>query len=94
MNVFIFYLHVASDGALFGDPNGSSRQKVVLYTLTRAQVLNVERTYNESPERLATGLLLLLFTSDELSCGNCTKPMRKDINQLDSERLWAIKCKE
>ena len=65
-----------------------------LFTVTRAQVLNVERTCNESPEKLATGLLLLLFTSDDLSSGNCTKPMRKDIHQLDIERLWAIKCKE
>ena len=36
------------------------------------------------------GLLLLPFTSEELSTGNCTKPVQKDIRQLDSERLWAI----
>ena len=58
----------------------------------QSQVQNVERRFNESPERLALGLLLLLFTTEELSQGNCTKQVRHDIKQLDSERLWTIKC--
>ena len=37
-------------------------------------------------------LLSFLFTQDELSKGNCSKPMRFDIEQLNAERLWPIKC--
>ena len=54
--------------------------------LTQAQVLDAERK-NDSPEKLARALLLLLFSIQELSKGNCTRPMRGDIEQLDSERL-------
>ena len=43
----------------------------------------------ESLEKLAIGLL---FNHEELRRGNCTKPVRDDVQQLDSERLWAIKC--
>ncbi len=39
-------------------------------------------------------LLLLLFTLEEIQKGNCTKPVRGDIVQLDMNRLWAIKCKK
>ena len=79
-------------GAVLGDPVGSSHQKVILPQFTQAQILDIERK-NDAPEKLAIGLLQLLFTTEELSRGNCTKPVRGDIQQLDSERLWAIRCK-
>lgn len=77
--------------AVFGDPSGTERNHVVLHSITPTQLLDVERK-NDSVEKLARGLLQLLFTSQELATGNCTRPMRADIQQLDSERLWAIKC--
>ena len=63
------HLHVASEGAVFGDPRGTSRQKVLLKLVTQTQVLNEERRH-DTPEKLATGLLLLLFSPSELSRGN------------------------
>lgn len=79
-----------SAGAIFGDPSGSKRTKVIL-PINPARLLDVERR-NDTAEKLARALLTLLFTPNELATGNCTKPVRDDINELDSERLWAIKC--
>ena len=76
---------------MFGKPDASSRHKVVLSSVTQSQVVDIDRK-NDTVEKLAVGLLLLLFTHEELGRGNCTKPVRGDIEQLDSERLWAIKC--
>ena len=84
-------IHVFA-GAVFGDPHGSNKTCVVLYTVMQSNVLDTERKNNTS-EKLARALLQLLFSSQELATGNCTKPTRPDINELDSERLWAIKCK-
>ena len=82
---------IFSDGVL-GDPNGMERNRVQLHCVTQAQVLDADRK-SDSPEKLARALLQLLFTSKELAKGNCTRPMRSDIEELDSERIWAIKCK-
>ena len=87
----IFTLPAASR-ALLGDPQGPSRQKVYLTCVTQSQVLDAERS-TSTAEKLATALLLLLFSTDEIAHGNCTQPIRGDIKQLDSEKLWAIKCK-
>ena len=70
---------------MLGNPNGSSRQKVILPTVQQPKVTEAERL-TDTAEKLALALLLLLFTHDELRQGNCTKPMRSDINQLDAER--------
>ena len=83
---------VCYTGAVLGNVKGSVRQKVVLPGVPQAKILEAERL-TDTPEKLALALLLILFTQEELSQGNCTKPMRADIQQLDSERLWAIKCK-
>ena len=90
--VYQFITFPLAAGAVFGNPKGNVRQKVVLHNFTQAQVLNTERK-TSTQEQLAVSLLQLLFTTEELSKGNCTKPVREDILQLDSERLWAIKCK-
>ena len=63
-----------------------------IWQYTQAQVREVERR-NDTPEKLAVGLLLLLFSPKELAAGNCTKPIRDDITELDSDKVWAIKCK-
>ena len=77
---------------MFGNPKGQEGlQRVTLSSFSQAQVREVERR-NETVEKLAKGLLQLLFTNDELARGNCTKPTRPDITRLDSERMWAIKC--
>ena len=80
-----------SAGMVFGDPNGSSRHKVILQNVSAGKVTELERL-NDTPEKLSLALLLLLFSNEEISTGNCSKPMRQDISQLDPERLWAIKC--
>ena len=81
--------------AILGDPLGGPRQKVAVREFRQSDIKAVERRNSESPEKLALGLLLLLlFSTEELSQGNCTKPVRKDILQLDSERLWGIQCKQ
>lgn len=85
-------LKFLASGAVFGDPNGTSRQRVILPGVRQAQVLDSERKC-DSAEKLALALLLQLFTTEELGRGNCTKPVRKDVYQLDTERLWAIKCR-
>ena len=64
---------------------------MVLKHVTKEQLLDVDRRA-ATAEKLAVGLLQLLFSQDELRSGNCSKPTRPDIMQLDSERLWAIKC--
>ena len=80
-------------GAIFGDPNGQEGlQRVCLPHFTQNQVTEIVRKH-DSAEKLAGGLLFLLFSVNELAGGNCTKPIREDINQLDGNRLWAIKCK-
>ena len=81
----------AGTGAIFGNPAGSPRQKVMLTSVTQSQILAIERT-STSPEKMAIALLHLLFSNSELARGNCTKPVREDIRQLDTERLWAIRC--
>ena len=81
--VYQFITFPLAAGAVFGN--------LVLHNFTQAQVLNAERK-TSTQEHLAVSLLQLLFTTEELSKGNCTKPVREDILQLDSERLWAIKC--
>ena len=86
-------MNLLSTDAILGHPSGGERQRVELKGVHQSEVQAVERRSSETPERLALGLLLLLFTSEELSTGNCTKPVRKDIKQLDAERLWAIRCK-
>ena len=63
-------------GAVFGDPNGSSRTKVVVSSVTQAQLLAAKRT-NDTAERLASALLTLLFEPKELARGNCTKPVSR-----------------
>ena len=78
-------------GATFGNPHGNPCNKVVLSLVKPSQLLDVERK-NDTAEKLARSLLLLLFTHSELASGNCTRPVHEDIKQLDSERLWAIKC--
>ena len=80
-------------GAVLGNPDGPCREKVILTNVTQVQILDAQRMH-DTPEKLAIALLLLLFTETELSHGNCTKPVLGDIKQLDSERLWAIKCKK
>ena len=59
-----------------------------LHQFTQSQVLDCDRRAN-TPEKLSIALLLLLFTTDELAHGNCSKPTR-DITQLDTKRVWAI----
>ena len=81
---------VCYTGAVLRNVKDSVRQKVVLLGVPQAKILEAERL-TDTPEKLA---LALLLTQEELSQGNCTKPMRSDIQQLDSERLWAIKCKD
>ena len=72
-----------ASGALLGDPNGSDRHKVFLTNnIKQGQILNAERK-STSQEQLAISLLLLLFS---IITGNCTKPVREDILQLDTER--------
>lgn len=64
---------------------------MIIARINQSKVTAAERLTN-TPEKLALSLLLLLFSQDELSKWNCSKPMRSDIKQLDAERLWAIKC--
>ena len=59
--------------AILGDPLGGPRQKVELREFQQSDIKAVKRRNNESPEKLALGLLLLLFSTEELSQGNCTK---------------------
>lgn len=60
-------------------------KNVTLQCVTKEQLLDVERRTGTA-EKLAVGLLQLLFSHEELKTGNCSKPVRSDINQLDSER--------
>ena len=75
------YFHIPFIGptsdAIFGDPRGTN--KVSLGSIKQAQIKSVELT-TCSVEKLARGLLLLLFSDQELATGNCTKPVRSDIN--------------
>ena len=87
------YPSSCSDGALFGDPDGQEHiTKVYLKTASRFQLLDAGWRCGKSLEKLAVGLLKLVFSNQELMTGNCTKPSREDTSQLDSGQLWAIKC--
>ena len=69
-NVSIFLIiHVASR-AVFEKLDGSSRHKVS--SVTQSQVVDIERK-NDTAQKLAIRLILLLFIHEELSRGNCTK---------------------
>ena len=77
-----------------GDPSGRlAKDKVVIPEVTQEKVICTE-SQNNTPEKLAVALLLLLFSREELAHENCTKPIRGDIHQLDTNQLWAIKCKK
>ena len=78
-------------GVLLGNPQGKTN--IWIPNIKMEQLLNVERC-SSTAEKLAVGLLLLLYTREELRSGNCSKPIRSDIQQLDPERLWGIKCKQ
>jgi len=52
--------------------------RMTLPNFTQAQVRGVERRH-DTPEKLAGGLLFLLFSNEELAHGNCMKPIREDI---------------
>ena len=81
------------DGTVFGNPNRKLQdQSVIIRNVSHDQLLEVERRCS-MPEKLALGLLQLLFTPEELKSGNCTKSIRSDIEQLDTKRLRAIKYK-
>ena len=76
----------ASTGVLLGSPDSP----ILIQNLKRESVLHAEVTAN-SPQKLALNLLEVLFTHEELSTGNCTKPMRADIKILDSTKLQGIR---
>ena len=86
LRVYMFNVCNLFADAIFGHPNGADRNRVVLHSIKQAQVLDAE-SKNATPEKLALALQQLLFSSLELAKGNCTRPM---LQQLDSERLWAI----
>lgn len=70
---------------MFGNPEGSSHQKVVLPSVTQSNLLDTEHSAN-TPEKLLIALLQLIFTSEELA-------LKSDIKQFDMERLWAMRYK-
>ena len=77
-------------GLWFGDPNKDSQRVFIPNCgISREQVLDVERRAG-TPEKFAIGLLLLLFTPAELQWGNCTKPLRDDIQELDSAKVFGL----
>ena len=71
-------LYILFADAVLGDPNGGERDHVLLHCVTHAQVLDAERK-SDSPEKLARALQQLLFSSQELAKGNCTRPLHSDI---------------
>ena len=51
------------------------------------QLLAVENVGLQQPNQLATQLLRLLFTEEEISTQNVTKPVRKDIKRMDHIKI-------
>lgn len=63
---------------------------VVLQGIPEAAIRNAEVT-GLCPGKLAINLLVALFSYEELSTGNCTKPSREDICLLDQVKIQAIR---
>ncbi len=60
--------------------------------IDQSRIHNAE-TVSATPEKLATNLLLALFTLPELAGGNCTAPKRADIQLLNQKKIRGIRCK-
>lgn len=81
-------INITVNDIIFGDPRSS--HSVSLECISPEMLLAAENS-SHTPESLATQLLLALFTEQELSHGNCTKPHRSEINLLDQTKIKAIK---
>lgn len=72
-----------------GDPRDTARRVDVPGT-TQEKISAAENA-SASPEALAVQLLVALFSEEELSKGNCTKPRKSGVILLDQVRLKAIR---
>lgn len=71
---------------VLGDPSGG----IEIEGISQASVRNAELT-SITPGKLATNLLVALFTPEELATKNCTDPTREDIGLLDQTKIHAIR---
>lgn len=80
-------------GVLFGDPScAAPGGNIFIENVSPKAVMHAENV-STTPSKLAVHLLQALFTHEELSHGNCTKPMREDIVILDQKKIQAIRGK-
>ena len=54
-------------------------------------MLSAAENAGTTPEALAVQLLTAIFTDEELQTGNCTKPRKSGIVQLDQVKIKAIR---
>ncbi len=79
---------VVPTGVLLGDP----ANPILIENVARENVVHAENI-SDSPQKLAINLLKVLFTHQEISHGNCTKPNRDDITILNPTKIQAIRGK-
>ena len=65
-------------------------KRVEIPGLTR-EMLSTAENAGTTPEALAVQLLTAIFTDEELQTGNCTKPRKSGIVQLDQVKIKAIR---
>ena len=79
----------STDGVYLGDPR-NPHSRVFVKGITQDAIVMAENS-GATPERLAVNLLTVLFTETELANGNCTKPRKDGIMQLDGTKVKAIR---
>ena len=88
---FIVCIVVPFIGAILGNPmQRSPGSFVVLDDISNDAILHAE-AISTSAQKLAINLLSVLFTQEEISTGNCTKPNREDIKVLNPLKIQGIR---
>lgn len=81
---------ILADGIWLGNPRDEGERVAVDITpeeLSRAENMGT------TPEKLGIQLLFVLFTKEQLSKGNPTKPRKPGIQLLDQTKIKAIRGK-
>lgn len=80
-------------GVLLGNPQSViPSEKVLIESIDPQAIIHAENI-STTPGKLAVNLLQALFTHEEISTGNCTKPVRPDIIMLDPKKIQGIRGK-
>ena len=91
----LYYVVYILAGMWLGDPSTHSHLRLKIWIPdTNASRISAAEVASHDADKLAVNLLLALFDPRELATGNCTKPRKPGVRQLDPDKVLAIKCKK